>query len=65
MSSISLDTLVLAKKYTDKVLSGLGTLKGSPCILKATKESKLFADFLLSDEAQKIFEEYGFTTIKR
>ncbi len=34
-------------------------------ILKATKESKLFADFLLSDEAQKIFEEYGFATIKR
>ena len=39
MSSISLDTLVLAKKYTDKVLSGLGTLKGSPCTLKATKEN--------------------------
>ena len=34
-------------------------------ILKATKESKLFADFLLSDEAQKVFEEYGFATIKR
>ena len=34
-------------------------------VLKTTKESKLFADFLLSDEAQKIFEEYGFTTIKR
>ena len=34
-------------------------------ILKDTKESKLFADFLLSDEAQKIFEEYGFATIKR
>ena len=34
-------------------------------ILKATTESKLFADFLLSDEAQKIFEEYGFATIKR
>ena len=34
-------------------------------ILKETKESKLFADFLLSDEAQKIFEEYGFATIKR
>ena len=34
-------------------------------VLKATKESKLFADFLLSDEAQKIFEEYGFATIKR
>lgn len=39
MSSISLDTLVLAKKYTDKVLSGLGALKGSPCTLKATKEN--------------------------
>lgn len=39
MSSISLDTLVLAKKYTDKVLSGLGTLKGSPCTLKATQEN--------------------------
>lgn len=39
MGSISLDTLVLAKKYTDKVLSGLGTLKGSPCTLKATKEN--------------------------
>ena len=34
-------------------------------ILKETKENKLFADFLLSDEAQKIFEEYGFATIKR
>ena len=34
-------------------------------VLKTTKESKLFADFLVSDEAQKIFEEYGFTTIKR
>ena len=34
-------------------------------VLKTTKESKLFVDFLLSDEAQKIFEEYGFTTIKR
>ena len=34
-------------------------------ILKDTKESKLFANFLLSDEAQKIFEEYGFVTIKR
>lgn len=39
MSSISLDTLVLAKKYTDKVLSGLGALKGSPCTIKATKEN--------------------------
>lgn len=39
MGSISLDTLVLAKKYTDKVLTGLGALKGSPCILKATKEN--------------------------
>lgn len=39
MGSISLDTLVLAKKYTDKVLNGLGTLKGSPCTLKATKEN--------------------------
>lgn len=39
MGSISLDTLVLAKKYTDKVLSGLGELKGSPCTLKATKEN--------------------------
>ena len=39
MSSISLDTLVLAKKYTDKVLTGLGALKGSPCILKSTKEN--------------------------
>lgn len=39
MSSISLDTLVLAKKYTDKVLTGLGALKGSPCTLKATKEN--------------------------
>lgn len=39
MSSISLDTLVLAKKYTDTVLSGLGALKGSPCTLKATKEN--------------------------
>ena len=39
MGNISLDTLVLAKKYTDKVLSGLGTLKGSPCTLKATKEN--------------------------
>lgn len=39
MSSISLDTLVLAKKYTDKVLSGLGELKGSPCTIKATKEN--------------------------
>ena len=34
-------------------------------VLKDNKESKLFADFLLSDEAQKIFEEYGFATIKR
>lgn len=39
MGSISLDTLVLAKKYTDKVLSGLGELKGSPCTIKATKEN--------------------------
>lgn len=39
MGSISLDTLVLAKKYTDKVLTGLGALKGSPCTLKATKEN--------------------------
>jgi molybdate transport system substrate-binding protein len=34
-------------------------------VLKTTDESKLFAEFLLSDEAQKIFEEYGFATIKR
>lgn len=39
MGSISLDTLVLVKKYTDKVLTGLGALKGSPCTLKATKEN--------------------------
>lgn len=39
MGSISLDTLVLAKKYTDKVLTGLGELKGSPCTIKATKEN--------------------------
>ena len=39
MGSISLDTLVLAKKYTDTVLTGLGALKGSPCTLKATKEN--------------------------
>ena len=34
-------------------------------ILKNTDESKLFAEFLQSNEAQKIFEEYGFTPIKR
>ena len=34
-------------------------------ILKTTDESKLFAEFLLSDDAQKIFKEYGFAPIKR
>ena len=34
-------------------------------ILKTTDNSKLFAEFLMSDEAQKVFKEYGFTPVKR
>lgn len=49
-----------AEAMEDKVLYPLGMLKNAP----HPTEARLFAEFLRSREAMKIFEEYGFTGVE-
>ena len=66
--ALSIQTLALAKKYTDDSLAGLGALKGAPCtirdIVKENGMNKITFEWVATDntiQTSEMFVEDGTT----